>query len=391
MSLPQIELQPDDPDRLPPARRRRARRLLAPMDANERTALLARLTERVFPSFDFFVLSLWSGAVISIGLLLDVPVIILLGAILAPFMAPVIGLALGTVTGSVRYFVISLVGLVIGSLLVIATGALAGYAARVWLPLDLQQAHLHAQVYWADFLVLAFGAVVTTATVSHPGRNAALPSVALAYELYTPLAAAGFGLGSGVEHLWPDGLVVFALHLTWAALLGALTLAILGYRPLTLFGYSLGAVAAMAGVILLIGFSSATAVIGAQIGLPTPIPTVTPSPTLTPTQTLTPVPPTSTSTPTVTITPSLTPTNTPTLTATPIPALVFARDGGGAILRDQPGGKPIGSIRNQHLVQVLPETQEANGITWVHVISPDGKDGWVQLPLVATFTPTPTP
>jgi hypothetical protein len=40
MSFPSIEKTPDDPQRLPPARRRRARRLLLPFNADEREAFL---------------------------------------------------------------------------------------------------------------------------------------------------------------------------------------------------------------------------------------------------------------------------------------------------------------------------------------------------------------
>jgi hypothetical protein len=43
-----------------------------------------------------------------------------------------------------------------------------------------------------------------------------VPSVAIAYELYLPLAAAGFGLSSRIQNLWPDGLVIFTVYLAWA-------------------------------------------------------------------------------------------------------------------------------------------------------------------------------
>ena len=76
MNLPRTELQPDDPDILPPARRRRARRLLAPLDADVRADFLDELAHRASPSFDFFLFSLVSGAVLSIGLLKDIPALL---------------------------------------------------------------------------------------------------------------------------------------------------------------------------------------------------------------------------------------------------------------------------------------------------------------------------
>lgn len=389
------EEYPDDPDRLPPARRRRARRLLAPLQADERAAFLDAIAHRASPSFDFFLFSLLAGAVISGGMLLDAPPLLILGTLLAPLMAPVVGIALGTVTGSVAHFVRSLIGMAIGSLLVFAVGMLAGYAASLWVPLELKQAYLAAQISWSNFLVLALGAILTAASMVRSERSAVLPSVALAYELYLPLVAAGIGLSSGIPHLWPDGLVVFAMHLAWGVLLGALTLAILGLRPLTLFGYTLGGVITLLGVILLIGITGAGAAFGGHLALPTlsPTPTATTTPTLTPVPpTNTPVPPTKTPTETITPTSTATMTITPSLTPTLMLALVDAGEAGGAHLRDNPGYQEtsVALLANGTLVQILADPPvDIGGAIWVHVKAPDGATGWIVQTLLATATPAP--
>jgi len=395
MDIPQTEQLPDDPDRLPPARRRRARRLLAPMDADERAAFLSELAHRASPTFDFFFFSALSGLVLCAGLALNSPPIILLGTLLAPFMAPAIGVSLGTVIGSVPFFLRSLAGLLIGCTLVFLAGAIGGVVSRPWQPLSLTLAHMNAQLSWLNFLVLALGAILTTAFFTQPEHSqrrtsAAVSSVALAYGLYLPLAAAGFGLTDGTPHLFPDGLVVFALHLAWSALLGAVTLAVLGFRPLTLFGYTLSGAVALLGVILAIGLSSAGAAFGAQIGIPTPIPTATFTPSPTPTPTLTPVPPTATPTPTLTPTSTRTPTVTPTLTPTPVVAVVLVQVGDGGFIREEPGGQILSTITNGTSVQVLPETEEVDGRVWVRVAAPGGINGWMLLQLLVTATP-PTP
>lgn len=378
---------------MPPARRRRARRLLTPLNADERADFASRIALRTMPSFDFFLFSLFSGVILSIGLLLDQPALLVLGAVLAPLMAPVVGIALGTVLGSYRYFARSLFAFGLGSLLVFLVGLAAGIGmgtlAPYWEPVGLSLAHLNAQLSWANFLVLALGAIFTTMAMAHEGRAPRLPSVLLAYELYLPLAIAGLGLGSGIPHLWPDGLVIYAIHLAWAALLGAVTLAILGFRPLTLFGYTLGAAVTLLCIILLIGLSGAGAVVGGQVALPTPIPTATSTTTPTATVTPTPVPPTAT--PTLTLTPTATtpPTATPTITPTPVYALVRTRNGQGALIRDLPGGVVIGSYFDGTLMLVLPGTVEHDGSVWVLVRAPDGKEGWVVQSLLATATPAP--
>jgi len=271
MSLPKTEHFPDDPDLMPPARRRRARRLLAPLNADERAAMLDHLAHRTSPTFDFFLFSLISGVLFSLGLLVDSPALLVLAAVFAPLMAPVVGLEFGTVIGSGKFFVRSLAGMLIGSLLVFLVGVLTGVLGGMMMPLELSQAYLYAQLSWINFILLAAGAIFTAATMAHPERNPAAPSVALSYALYLPLVVAGFGLTSGAPHLWPDSLALYAIHLTWAALLGGLTLAVLGFRPMSLFGYTLGGAVTLLGVILLVGataFSAVFGIFGTPMALP---------------------------------------------------------------------------------------------------------------------------
>ncbi len=395
MNLPNSEQFPDDSDRLPPARRRRARRLLAPVEVDERTALIDRLAHQTSPSFDFYLFSLFAGLVISLGVFFDEPSVILLGALLAPVMTPVIGLSLGTVTGSFKVFFRSLLGLLVSSILVFAVGLVVGIFSSFWNLNGFTQASLFDQVSWPNFIVMVTGAILMTASMVNSDRKPLIPSVAVAYELFVPLTIAGFGLGSGIPHFWPDGLVIFVVYLSWAALFGAFSFALLGLRPMTIFGYTLGGAIILVCVILLFVLSGTGAVFGAQIALPTPVPTAT--------YTITPVPPTLTSTltpvpPTETLTPTLTPTSTtpPTVTLTPTPTPVFAYINAstgnppGAKIRSEPNGTVIRSYLNDTLVQVLPETQEVDDLVWVHVIVvSDGTNGWILQSLLLVATPAP--
>jgi hypothetical protein len=397
MSLPKSDNIPDDPDLLPPARRRRARRLLAPLEVDERAIVLDQVRRRTSPSFDFFLFSVIAGIIFSVGIMLDSPVVLVLGAIFAPLMAPVIGLSLATVVGSYKFFARSLVALAIGSIMVFIVGVGAGYLGQVWVPTSLNQAYSSAELSVINFIVLTVGAVFTAATMAHHERSPAAPSVALAYTLYLPLIAAGFGLGSGVPHLFPDGLVVFAIHLAWGVLLGAITLAILGFRPMTILGYTLGGVVTLIGLATVLGVGAYSTTLG-WFGAPLAVPTYTPTATytLTPipptaTRTATPVPPTLT--PTFTQTPTLTPTPTETSTPTTVP--VYARIGPeqGALIRTGIGfDTPIvyPPVMQGTLVQLLGDAVDKDRYTWVHVrVIEDGREGWVLESLLLIATPEP--
>jgi hypothetical protein len=247
-----------------------------------------------------------------------------------------------------------------------------------------------------DFAVLAIAAVWGAVALARRPAYFVVPGVALAYEVFLPLVTAGFGLGSGVPHLFPDGLVVFAVHLAWAALLAAVGFAVLGFRPLTLFGYTLSGVAALVGGVALVMALGVGTAVSTQVALPTPIPTpppVPPSPTATFTPTPTPVPPTATPTPT----PVPTATPTPTATFTPTPTPAYARAAapaqyGGVLIRAAPGFKHkiVGGVSNGEVVVVIGPEEEVDNYVWVRIRVPSsGVEGWVLEHLLEMATPQP--
>ena len=395
MNFPTTEKYPNDPSKMPPARRRRAQRLLIPLSGDERASFLDMLVHRASPSFDFFLLSLVASFLLSIGLFLDTPAFLILGASLAPVMAPIAGVSLGMVVGSTQLFLKSLAGVLIGCSIILLAGWAIGYYGHVWISDDLYLAHLNALISWPNFLVLALSAIFTTIALINsedpPIRmSSVLSNAALAYELFIPLTVAGIGLGSGINHLWPDGLIVFCLHLAWAIIFSAITLVAMGFKPLTIFGYTLGTALLLLGVILLIGFLGAGAVIGTGMGLPTPTYTLTATASPTPTLTPSPIPPTATLTPTLSPTPSRTPTQTLTPTSTPILGVIRLDLPEGVRIRSEPEGETIGLLANGLLIILLPESEELNGVIWVRVQTQDGLTGWVVKSLVVRITSTPS-
>lgn len=395
MTLPTSEpILSDEPENLPPARRRQQRRTIVPPDRSEQARFLEELAHRVIPSADFFLFTLVCGLIAAVALLFDAPALFVLAALVAPFMAPVSGLSLATVFGSARFLLQALGSLLMGGLLVTASGAAAGWLSSLLPRQSHLQALAHTHFTWADLFLLAVGAVLTTLMLARaPKQKPLIPSVALAYELYLPLAAAGFGLTSQQSGFWPDGLIVFAVHLALAALLGALTLALIGLRPRTLFGYTVGSTLVLAGLAAVVVISGFGTALSTQVAMPPPTPTLTPTITLTPSITPTPLPPTATLTPTKTLVPSRTPTLTFTPKPTPIYARIQAVGGDGAIIRQEPSTTSayIRVVSNGMLVEVLPESTEAGATIWVRVrtTGEDPVEGWILRELLATAAPQP--
>lgn len=387
------------------------RRAHFPSDQEGRAALFTHLAKRAFPSYELFIFALVAGAIMGLGYFLDSQSLLIFGVLVAPLLTPWIGMSLGVVAGAGRLFAQTFIALLVSALLIFAGGVIAGYATRIFpQPLTFNEAFLHSRLWAPDFFVLAVGAILITLSFVRSEQRPYLPSALVAYELFLPLCATGFGLGSGVEGLWPQGMMVFLVHFAWATLFCILTLFLLRFYPTSLGGFSFTGVILIALIVFLATSTGALDWIKIQAGLAAPKPAPTTEATATlplvPTITSTPEPVTAiigvaTSTPsrtptprpTNTIPPTRTPTSTVTAEPTPIIALIRASEGGGAFIRERPGGVVLVTLTNGSTVTIIPnDFQEVNNVVWVHVfaiVNDVRIEGWMIQSVLVTATPVP--
>ena len=386
--------------RIDESRRKRRQRLLIPSGKSERSLYLNEIAKRLVPGVEYFLFSLVAGLVIATGILVDSPALLVLGALLAPFMAPAVGLGFSTVIGSISFFLRSTGALLIGALLVFGSGALAGWVSRLFLELPLTEAQRFTSFTIPDFLLLTIGTVLAIyLTIRVPKQRSLVASVPLAYEIYVPVAVAGFGLAAGNGELFPSALWTALINVAWVILVGTITLAVLKLRPFKFFGFLLTAAVIGAALYGLYVTSALGSAVQRQME---PFVTLTPrvtktKPVSSPTWTIqaaTPeftAQPSDTAQPTNTLAPSRTPTITITPKPTPVWAKVFSATYSGVLVRKTPGfdGEYLTSVENETLIQVLPEVELVDGAYWAHVLLEDGRDGWMVRALLLTATPAP--
>ena len=397
------------------ARRRRAqRRAYFPTDKEGRAALFTHLARRAFPSYELFVFSLISGLFIGLGYFFNSQAILFFGLLVAPLMTPWIGIALATIAGAGRFFLQTVAAFLVSSLILFVGGLLAGVASRT-LPnaaRTFTAAFDNSRLWWPNLVVLTIAAIILTISFVRSENRPYLPSALLAYGIILPICAAGFGLGSGVPGIWPQGLQVFLVHIAWATFFGIISLFFLRFYPTSAGGISLTGfifIALIVFVSLQMGFVDWIKI---QAGLATPVPvsvTQTESiPTPFSTATSSPRPAqtnafigVSTATPSRTPSPETvtleatpvgdTPTSTITAEPTPIIGIIRASEGGGAFIREKPGGKVLATLGNGSTVTIVPnDLQDINGIIWVHVIAFTNDvrvEGWMIQTVLVTATP----
>ncbi|HMB22672.1 MAG TPA: DUF389 domain-containing protein [Anaerolineales bacterium] len=398
------------------ARRRRAqRRAYFPTNEQERAALFIHLVRRAFPSYELFLFSLVAGVIIGLGYLFNAQALLIFGILVAPLLTTWIGTTLSIVAGALRLFAQTIVALLVSSLIIFVGGLLAGFASRPFQPLTFNEAFIHSRLWWYDLAALTIGTILITISFVRSEEKPYLPSALLAYELFLPLCAAGFGLGSGVEGIWPQGLYVFIVHLAWGTFFGILTLFFLHFYPTSLGGIAFTGVIFIISIVVVIATTNlGTQIMGASLVSSTPQSATAPPATSTsaPVASITPSPKpmqatavigVATETPTETPEPTTPATSTATITAepTPIIAIIRASEGGGAFIRDQPRGLVLVTLANGSSVTIIPnDLQDVNGVTWVHVFATvNGKrvEGWMIQAVLQTATPvvdwqpSPTP
>ncbi|MGA9193363.1 MAG: DUF389 domain-containing protein, partial [Anaerolineales bacterium] len=271
----------NNPSQLPPSRRRRAGRMLTQLRADEREAFLEELAHDVSPSIDLYLRALAAGVVIGLGFRVDQEALLVAGVLLAPSMSPLVGLALAAVSGSTRFLLRLLGGLLVGLVLF---SVVAGSAGGLAVPAGLGSVLVwsHTKLNLIDMGVLLVAAVLMARQFGQGEGLSKLASAAVAYEVLTPLAAASIGIVRGDPELWHGALLIAGLHLVWAVVSGLGTLALLGFRPLIGSGQSL------AGAIAMMGLVAALSAVGLGASVVAAVPTATPTPTMTPTPSRTP-------------------------------------------------------------------------------------------------------
>jgi hypothetical protein len=371
--------------------------MLAQLHGDERQAYLTEIAHNLSPGIDLFFKAVLAGLLMGIGFRFDQRVLLFAAALVAPSMAPLVGIALASVSGSLRFLLRMLAALFLAILLLcIACGLVGGLGIPLYVPAGIAASHTGLQVL--DLALLLVGSVFMGSSLARKKNVNPLASAAVAYEVLAPAGVMSIGLVRAKSDLWQSAMLTFGIHFAWALLIIAITLLVLGMRPIG----TRRSPRAMAGILITMLILMAAGASSIYVlGFAPPIaPPPTPSPTLisipTPTQTSTPtVPPTPTSTSTPSPAPTITGTPTQTPTPQPISALIAGTGGLGAYIREGPSTltAPIHYLQEGSLLEIIAGPEQVDDMSWWNVrLRLDGQvlEGWIMDGLIATLTPTPS-
>ncbi|MXV61526.1 TIGR00341 family protein [Natronorubrum sp. JWXQ-INN-674] len=229
-----------------------------------RQELLTRADE-LTPTFSvFFVMTLISAVVATVGLLLDSPAVVVGSMVIAPLIGPALSASIGTVTNDREVFLTGMKYQFTG-----VFGGIIAAAVFAWIFQALFLVPPGAEITELDevaeriapellLLPVALGAGAAGILSLATGFSIAIVGVMIAAALVPPMAAAGVALAYGLPVAALGSTVLVLVNLLGVNLAGLLTLRYLGYRPGSWFEISTAQrqffkqVAVLVGVIFLL-------------------------------------------------------------------------------------------------------------------------------------------
>lgn len=184
-------------------------------------------------SLPYWSILLLSGAIATLGLALNNAAVVIGAMLIAPLLAPTMGLALALAVGDARLASQAGLAVAISTAAVIATAMLL----TLVLPFQTFTAEITARTRptTLDLAIAVFsglaGAVVSV--TRRKGLSAAIPGVAVAVALIPPLAVAGFSAGAGFRWSFIKGsMLLYGANLAGIVFSGTVVFLLIGmHRP----------------------------------------------------------------------------------------------------------------------------------------------------------------
>ena len=211
------------------------RRVIRPLADDEKVKITTDLLKSATSSFDYFLLVVLSCSIATLGLITDSPAVIIGAMLVAPLMAPIIGIGLASITGDISVARKSALALLFGTGLAVLLSSLMmlinlrlPFIAFHEIPAEVM-ARTHPTPI--DFAIAMAGGLAAAYAMTRPNISAALPGVAIATALMPPLCTVGIGIALGSAEIAGGAMLLFITNALTIAFASALVFLLRGFTP----------------------------------------------------------------------------------------------------------------------------------------------------------------
>ncbi len=247
MSIPTTETQPDSLHRAPRNQSQQVRKVLANAGPRQIQDFINDLIRRNQLNLNFFWQLFISLALLAVGLIADLPLLVLLSAVTAPVLNPMIGLALSAIKPSGRYFGKSFLFILITVAAFFGTGWLINVVSPSTISADQIAGFFALKDGWLEWGVLALTSIISIYLFLYrPGGPSVVTATVLAYLIFIPITMAGLLFAQGDQPAAINLLVLSGTRFFISILVLLITTWVFGFSPKGALGWVILAIAIIA-------------------------------------------------------------------------------------------------------------------------------------------------
>jgi uncharacterized hydrophobic protein (TIGR00271 family) len=155
-----------------------------------------QIKESAKGDFDFYLMSLFAGIVITLGIIIDSAAVVIGGMLIAPLVWPILGMALGIVRGRTMLMQSSLITILKATVIIIAIALIIGLIAPEVVIENKEFASRTSPTLMELLIGLAAG-FIGAFIISYPKMGSAISGVVVAAAIVPPVATVGLSIARG--------------------------------------------------------------------------------------------------------------------------------------------------------------------------------------------------
>ncbi len=182
------------------------------VDEDRQKKVYREIKESAQGDFDFFVLTIFSGIIITLGLVVDSSAVVIGGMLLAPLVWPILSLSLGIVKGRSKLIQDSSFTLLRSTLLIFVIAIIIGIISPSYALRGTEFLSRTSPTIFELFIALAAG-FVGAFVIAYPKIGAAIAGVVVAAALVPPIAVMGVSIAHGNVSLAGGAFILYLSNL----------------------------------------------------------------------------------------------------------------------------------------------------------------------------------
>lgn len=183
------------------------------------------------PTLEYYVLTILSCIIATMGLIQNSVAVIIGAMIVAPLMTPILAFSLGTIWGDIGLVKLSLSSIIKGGILAIAISAAITYIVPLQDYSHEIIARTHPTLF--DILVAITSGAVGAYGYANKKISNTLVGIAIAVALMPPLCTIGIGVGTMNREVAFGAALLFLINLVSISLAGAVVFWIMEIHPIS--------------------------------------------------------------------------------------------------------------------------------------------------------------